>query len=430
VVGKTKADKAIDAAIKSGDWDKAPPAAKAALEKAGAKLSAAREVKPREPEQLWKDGLPQNAPDPEPDDTPPEEVVESVDPDLALDDIEQDQPRRTLRDAYEAYKAGGGNRFIREDLLQCFDGMEVESIDRKAQREAAEKVFPGPGEDLWQDEVFDPIAEVLRFGRKRSKLPWSAANGYIDSGHRYSGFRNAMEPPPFAPGLRVRRHLRSLGLGPEKWAAEQPKGPPPCVLKEAWEQNHPPRPRADAAADRRDFDTWDRDDEHRFYSHDWPLPDELQKRTTNAEWESYRARQLAQICRRYDGLEFGMPPRVPVRKSGLKTNKGTPKAQLRQEADAAMDQRCVIYHETYYGFDPSQKRKPGRPRSNLIQLKRPVGRPPLGKERMTPAEKQRRYRLRKEQRSRVLLLTPRLQKWMQRNLRAETLALFNLRKAA
>ena len=51
MAGKSKTDAAVDAAIKAGNWDKASPAAKATLEKAGAKLRAAREVKPHEPEQ-------------------------------------------------------------------------------------------------------------------------------------------------------------------------------------------------------------------------------------------------------------------------------------------------------------------------------------------------------------------------------------------
>jgi hypothetical protein len=48
LAGKSKTDAAVDAANKSGNWDKASPAAKATLEKAGAKLRAAREVKPHE----------------------------------------------------------------------------------------------------------------------------------------------------------------------------------------------------------------------------------------------------------------------------------------------------------------------------------------------------------------------------------------------
>jgi hypothetical protein len=163
-------------------------------------------------------------------------------------------PSVCLRDAYEAYSKAGGNRGISERVLAHFDGVEIEALDRAAQREAGEKLFPGFGEHIWDDEVFGPITEVLKFWRRQEakKAPGRYANPWgINQGYR--GSRDGIDPPPFCPGMRV-RHLigQSCLLEPYlKWAHEIPSGPYPFEIQAEIEATQI-RPAVSAAWDERE----------------------------------------------------------------------------------------------------------------------------------------------------------------------------------
>ena len=110
------------------------------------------------------------------------------------------------------------------------------------------------------------------------------------------------------------------------------------------------------------------------------------------------------------------------------------KAELRTLADWAAQEHPITVCEPYYGYD-AMGRKRGRPRKPKLKLVRSVGRPRLGEEMLTAAEKQRRYRDRRRNLRLVagvtrVHFTPRLQAWMSANLKEETLLLCNMRRAA
>ena len=212
---KSRHDKLIDDAVKAGNWGRAENASNRDLRQLGANLRAGHNL----PQHDTRDILPDDLPE---DDTPSEELEESVDPYLDLGDIEAEEPFECLRDAYEAYSKAGGNRCIREKVLRYFDAIEIKAIDRTMQRKAAEELFSDFGEHIWDEEILAPITEVRKFWLKQ-RSPAKAGHGrpwcgpdYHDSGARYPrawginkgyrGFRDGKEPAPFRPGLRV-RHL-------------------------------------------------------------------------------------------------------------------------------------------------------------------------------------------------------------------------------
>ena len=245
-------------------------------------------------------------------------------PDLGLGDPENQAPDETLRDVYSDYRNSGGNRYLEERVLKWFDPFEVARIDTKAKRRCAATFYP----DLYSqdEEVLSPLADVLRWWKKESEKGQEAKQHW-------------------ATGLTRRRQ-------PHPWAAEQPKGPAPFAVKQAWEINHPPRPAVDEtetgwdgprdsrAAAIRKLELVDR----RRAAHNAPLPKEIQKHTTQADWDRYRVRQLASVCVR-NGTEFGMSPRVPVKKGLLPSdylrhgcsNTGMTRTELRAEGEALME---------------------------------------------------------------------------------------------
>ena len=301
MANKSKHQKLFDSALKTGDWQPAEAVHRAELLQSSASIRANRK-------QANTFAV----------STEPVEPEDEIAPDLALDDTEAETPSECLRDAYEAYTKAGGNRFIREKVLAHFDGIEIEATDRAAQREAAEKLFPGSGEHLWDDEVFAPIIEVKTFWRRqrprpkvagRYQRPWGINNGTRGYRDGVGPSRHRLTAPPQAGrrlGLRV-RHLTGQPYGkkpverdcigtqrvnilsapafyeePEpllysnqgawpvrleilsdrieltpyrQWAHEPPAGPYPFEAKLDRETNHPKRPPVSAEWDEREAAT-------------------------------------------------------------------------------------------------------------------------------------------------------------------------------
>ena len=435
MAGKRHVDRNTDKAIKTNNWDKAKAAANKDLTKANAKLLNDEKQRSRQQEQLDARGLPREKPDypievkVSAQEYLTEHLEEDLDeldqedaPDLGLGDPENQAPNETLRDVYSDYRNSGGNRSLEERVLKWFDPFEITEIDVKAKRRCAATFYP----DLHSqdEEVLYPIAEVLRWWKKEDENVREAKTRW-------------------ATGLTRCRQTHP-------WAAEQPKGPHPFAVKHAWEIKHPPRPSLDDTEKGWDGprDSWAaaiRKVEllaNRRPAHNAPLPKEIQKHTTQTDWDRYQLRQLASVCVRH-GSEFGMSPRLPLKKFYLPSDclghGCSTRIQVREEGKGVMeaflaDSGAVTICPPYYGYGAGDKRKRGRPPSNVIQLPaRPAGRPRLGEEPLTNAECSRRKREKKKRlnaATTVAQFTPRLQAWMRNNLKPETLSIFNLRKAA
>jgi hypothetical protein len=307
---------------------------------------------------------------------------ESLEPDLALDDVEG--AAETLLDAYAAYSRDGGNRHIDERVLKRCDLNDIEVLDHSAQREVARAVFPDDGEHIWEDEVFGPITEVRKFwftqqgpANGRRDRQWCAPD-YHDSGERYplpwginqgyQALRDGREPAPLPTWLFRVRHLLGqpygrlprIDLQPyRKWVPQtEPKGPHPFELRDKWEAlplierrrairarppqkdqrwryyNFPPRTmsRNKARLFLRDAML-----ANRRRRHDGPLG-EIAKPTTPKQWEDYR---LSQYTTARGDLKFGISPRV---RSAKRPPKPTAKA---------FEQWVLSARENYVAPEPS-----------------------------------------------------------------------------
>jgi hypothetical protein len=206
----------IDRAIEAGSWSELEKGARKALRKSRIRiLFSPRLGRPRDDDEERRELEERTRPskfeetvaEPEPEEQPDEyEIVGE------LPEEEETEPGiPTLAEAYEAYRARGGNRLLLERVLEELGETPIDEIDRKVIVEVSRKLYPGLAQSERAELVHDPIEEIVGYVPKASPSSARAKRKDKEKPGRY-------DPYAYWLGAKAESKARTERIWAEAWA--------------------------------------------------------------------------------------------------------------------------------------------------------------------------------------------------------------------
>jgi hypothetical protein len=204
----------IDKAAETGDWSAAKKKAKGQIRKSNIRiLFSPRPGRPLDDDEERREIVERTRPakfeetvaEPEPEEQPDEyEIVGE------LPEEEETEPGiPTVAEAYEAYRARGGNRLLPERILEELGETLIDEIDRKVIVDVGRKLYPGLAQSERAELIHDPIEEVVGYMPKAS--PPTRAKRNKKKPGRY-------DPYAYWLGAKAESEARTERIWAEAWA--------------------------------------------------------------------------------------------------------------------------------------------------------------------------------------------------------------------